>query len=95
MIVVYMLPNCAASIIVSATLAVPNAILTESALSFLGLGVPPPNASLGNMLGDAQQWLRTSWWIWVVPGLAISMIVLAFNFIGDGLRDALDPQLRD
>jgi peptide/nickel transport system permease protein len=95
MIVVYLLPNCAASVIVSATLAVPSAILTESALSFLGLGVPPPHASLGNMLGDAQQWIRTSWWIWIVPGLAISMIVLAFNFIGDGLRDALDPQLRD
>jgi peptide/nickel transport system permease protein len=95
MIVVYLLPNCAASVIVSATLAVPSAILTESALSFLGLGVPPPHASLGNMLGDAQQWIRTSWWIWIVPGLAISMIVLAFNFIGDGLRDALNPQLRD
>ncbi len=95
LIVVYLLPNCAASIIVAATLAVPSAILTESALSFLGLGVPPPNASLGNMLGDAQQWLRTAWWIWVVPGVAISLIVLAFNFIGDGLRDALDPQLRD
>jgi peptide/nickel transport system permease protein len=95
LIVVYLLPNCAASVIVSATLAVPSAILTESALSFLGLGVPPPHASLGNMLGDAQQWIRTSWWIWIVPGLAISMIVLAFNFIGDGLRDALDPQLRD
>jgi peptide/nickel transport system permease protein len=95
MIVVYLLPNAAASIIVSATLAVPSAILTESALSFLGLGVPPPNASLGNMLGEAQQWIRTSWWIWIVPGVAISMIVLAFNFVGDGLRDALDPQLRD
>jgi ABC-type dipeptide/oligopeptide/nickel transport system permease subunit len=95
LIVVYLLPNTAGSIIVAATLAVPSAILTESALSFLGLGVPPPNASLGNLLGEAQQWIRTSWWIWIVPGVAISMTVLAFNFVGDGLRDALDPKLRD
>ncbi len=95
LIMLYLLPNTAGSVIVAATLAVPGAILTESALSFLGLGVPPPNASLGNMLGDAQQWIRTAWWIWIVPGVAISLIVLAFNFVGDGLRDALDPQLRD
>jgi peptide/nickel transport system permease protein len=95
LILVYLLPNTAGSIIVAATLAVPSAILTESALSFLGLGVPPPNASLGNLLGEAQQWIRTSWWIWIVPGVAISMTVLAFNFVGDGLRDALDPKLRD
>ncbi|MCC6805429.1 MAG: ABC transporter permease [Anaerolineae bacterium] len=95
LIVVYLLPNTAASIIVAATLAVPSAILTESALSFLGLGVPPPHASLGTMMEEAQQWIRTSWWMWIVPGAAISLVVLAFNFVGDGLRDALDPQLRD
>lgn len=95
LIIVYLLPNTAGSIIVAATLAVPNAILTESALSFLGLGVPPPHATLGKMLGEAQQWVRMSWWMWIVPGVAISLIVLAFNFVGDGLRDALDPQLRD
>ena len=95
LILVYLLPNTAGSIIVAATLAVPSAILTELALSFLGLGVPPPNASLGNLLGEAQQWICTSWWIWIVPGVAISMTVLAFNFVGDGLRDALDPKLRD
>jgi peptide/nickel transport system permease protein len=95
LILVYLLPNTAGSIIVAATLAVPNAILTESALSFLGLGVPPPNASLGNMLGEAQAWLRTAWWVWIVPGVTISMIVFAFNFVGDGLRDAFDPQLRE
>lgn len=95
LILVYLLPNATGSIIVAATLAVPNAILTESALSFLGLGVPPPNASLGNMLGEAQQWIRTSWWIWIIPGVTISLIVFAFNFVGDGLRDAFDPQLRD
>ena len=90
----HLLPNAIAPIIVAATLSVPYAILTESALSFLGLGVPPPNASLGKMLDEAQQWLRTAWWMWVVPGLIISAIVLAFNFVGDGLRDAFDPQLR-
>jgi peptide/nickel transport system permease protein len=91
----HLLPNSLAPIIVAATLAVPNAILTESALSFLGLGVPPPHASLGKMLQEAQQFIRTSWWMWIVPGAAISMIVLAFNFLGDGLRDALDPRLRN
>ncbi len=93
LITVYLLPNTLSSIVISATLSIPGAILTESALSFLGLGVPPPNASLGNMLQEAQQWIRASWWMWVVPGITISMIVLAFNFLGDGLRDALDPQL--
>lgn len=90
----YLLPNTISSIVVAATLAIPNAILTESALSFLGLGVPPPNASLGNMLQEAQQWVRTAWWMWIVPGVAISLIVLSFNFVGDGLRDALDPRSR-
>jgi ABC-type dipeptide/oligopeptide/nickel transport system permease subunit len=90
----YLLPNTLSPIIVAATLAIPNAILTESALSFLGLGVPPPNASLGNMLQEAQQWVRTAWWMWVVPGVTISLIVLSFNFVGDGLRDALDPRMR-
>lgn len=94
LIVLYILPNTVSSIIVAATLSIPGAILTESALSFLGLGVPPPNASLGNMLGGAQQWIRSAWWMWIVPGATISLIVLAFNFVGDGLRDALDPQLR-
>lgn len=94
LIMLYLLPNTLSSIIVAATLSIPGAILTESALSFLGMGVPPPDASLGNMLGDAQQWIRTSWWMWIVPGAAISLIVLSFNFLGDGLRDALDPRLR-
>ena len=94
LIVLYLLPNTLSSIVVAATLSIPGAILTESALSFLGLGVPPPDASLGNMLGGAQQFIRTAWWMWIVPGATISMIVLAFNFVGDGLRDALDPRLR-
>jgi len=94
LVVQHLLPNALAPIIVAATLSIPYAILTESALSFLGRGVPPPNASLGSMLEGAQQWLRTAWWMWVVPGSIISLIVLSFNFVGDGLRDAFDPQLR-
>ena len=94
LIALYLLPNTVSSIIVAATLAIPGAILTESALSFLGLGVQPPNASLGNMLQEAQQWVRSAWWMWIVPGVTISLIVLSFNFVGDGLRDALDPRLR-
>lgn len=93
-IAVYLLPNTLSSIIVATTLSIPGAILTESSLSFLGLGVAPPYASLGNMLQSAQQWIRTAWWMWIIPGTTISLIVLAFNFVGDGLRDALDPQLR-
>lgn len=93
-IFVYLLPNTLSSVIVAATLSIPSAILTESALSFLGLGVPPPNASLGNMLSEAQQWVRTAWWIWIVPGLTLSLIVLSFNFVGDAARDALDPRLQ-
>jgi peptide/nickel transport system permease protein len=93
MIAQHLLPNAMGPIIVAATLAIPAAILSESALSFIGLGVPPPDASLGSMLQDAKAWLIDSWWMWVIPGTLISVIVLAFNFIGDGLRDALDPTL--
>jgi peptide/nickel transport system permease protein len=93
-ITLYLLPNTLSAIIVAATLSIPGAILTESSLSFLGLGVPPPDASLGNMLQSAQQWIRTAWWMWIIPGATVSLIVLAFNFVGDGLRDALDPRLR-
>ncbi|MBI1281106.1 MAG: ABC transporter permease subunit [Anaerolineaceae bacterium] len=90
----HLLPNALAPVLVAATLAIPAAILSESALSFIGLGVPPPNASLGNMLQDAKAWLTTAWWLWLTPGLVISLTVLAFNFVGDGLRDAFDPTLR-
>lgn len=93
MVTRHLLPNAMAPIIVAATLAIPAAILSESALSFIGLGVPPPDASLGSMLQDAKAWLIDAWWMWVIPGSLISLIVLAFNFVGDGLRDALDPTL--
>lgn len=92
-IMAHLLPNALAPIIVAATLVVPSAILSESALSYIGLGVPPPDASLGNMLEDAKDWMLIAWWMWLVPGVLISVIVLAFNFVGDGLRDAFDPTL--
>jgi len=90
----HLLPNSLAPVIVAATLAIPSAILTESALSFFGLGVQPPQASWGSMLEDAQIWLTEAWWMWVPPGALISITVLAFNFMGDGLRDSLDPFIR-
>lgn len=92
-VIMHLLPNALAPIVVAATLVVPTAILSESALSYIGLGVPPPDASLGNMLEDAKAWMLTAWWMWVAPGVLISVIVLAFNFVGDGLRDAFDPTL--
>jgi peptide/nickel transport system permease protein len=87
----HLLPNGIAPIIVAATIGIPNAILLESSLSFLGLGVPPPDSSWGNMLYAGKQWLDQAWWMWVPPGTLIALTVIAFNFVGDGLRDAFDP----
>ena len=91
MILKHLIPNSIAPVIVNATMGIPSAILLESALSFLGLGIQPPAASWGSMLQDAKQWLHFAWWMWVIPGVLISLTVIAFNFVGDGLRDALDP----
>ncbi|MEM6427885.1 MAG: oligopeptide ABC transporter permease [Deinococcota bacterium] len=90
----HLMPNAIAPIIVQATLGVAEAILTESALSFLGLGVQQPIASWGNMLADARNFtvLQSQPWLWVPPGAAIFITVLAINFMGDGLRDALNPR---
>ena len=90
----HLLPNAIAPIIVQATLGVAEAILIESALSFLGLGVQPPIASWGNMLADARSItvLQSQPWLWVPPGTAIFITVLAINFMGDGLRDAINPR---
>ncbi len=92
----HLIPNTMASIIVSATTGIANAILTESTLSFLGLGVSPPTPTWGNMLTDAntQYVLKNRWWQWIPPGLAIFVTVLSLNLLGDGLRDALDPRLK-
>jgi len=90
----HILPNCIAPIIVSATLAIAAAILSESYISFLGLGVQPPTATWGNMLEGAMNYIQEAWWFWLFPGILIVLIVLSINFLGDGLRDALDPRSR-
>jgi peptide/nickel transport system permease protein len=87
----HILPNTMAPIIVAATLGVANAILAEAYISFLGLGVRPPTATWGNMLEGAYNYIGTAPWMWIFPGLLILLTVLSINFLGDGLRDALDP----
>ncbi|HEX7749347.1 MAG TPA: ABC transporter permease subunit [Bordetella sp.] len=88
------LPNCAAPLIVQATLGFSSAILDAAALGFLGLGVQPPDAEWGTMLASARDYIDSAWWIVTMPGLAILVSVLAINLLGDGLRDALDPKLK-
>jgi len=92
----HVLPNVVAPVIVAATFGVAQAILTEAGLSFLGLGLRPPNASLGNMLLDAQSItvLRSHPWLWIPPGMLIVSVVLSVNYLGDWLRSRLDPRLR-
>ena len=91
-ILTHLLPNSLAPIIVAATLGVASAIISESTLSFLGLGIQPPTPSWGNMLRDATSDMEKAPWLAVFPGLAIFLAVVSINFIGDGLRDALDPR---
>ncbi len=88
----HVLPNVASPIIVAATLGIGNTILAEAALSFLGLGVPPPTPSWGGMVSAGRDVMLDAWWITTFPGLAIVLTVMSFNLIGDGLRDALDPR---
>jgi peptide/nickel transport system permease protein len=88
----HILPNVLAPVIVSATLGMAGAILIESYVSFLGLGVQPPTASWGNMIQRAAEKIDTAWWLWFFPGGLILLTILSINFIGDGLRDALDPR---
>lgn len=88
-----LLPNAVAPIVVAATLNIANAILLESYISFLGYGIQPPTASWGNMLNNAQSYFDTAPWVAIFPGLMITLAVTSFNFVGDGLRDALDPRL--
>ena len=90
----HVLPNVAPSIIVIATLGVANVILLEATLSFLGLGVQPPTVTWGRMLADGRAYLATAWWLATFPGLAITALCLALIFVGDWLRDVLDPRLR-
>lgn len=91
----HILPNAMSPVLVSATLGVAGAILTESALSFLGIGVQPPTPSWGNMLITGKQTLGSAWWLSVFPGLAILITVLGYNLLGEGIRDALDPRLKE
>ena len=86
-----LLPNIAAPIVVAATLNVARAILLESYVSYLGYGIQPPTPSWGNMLNNAQEYLTSAPWLAIVPGAVIALAVTGFNFLGDGLRDALDP----
>ncbi|HDQ05792.1 MAG TPA: ABC transporter permease [Candidatus Bathyarchaeota archaeon] len=89
------LPNAMASVLVAATLGVAGAILTESALSFLGIGVQPPTPSWGNILTAGKDNIDIAWWLSLYPGLAILITVLGYNLLGEGIRDSLDPRLRD
>ena len=88
------LPNCLAPLIVQASLGISTAILDAAALGFLGLGAQPPSPEWGTMLADAREFVLRAWWVVTFPGLAILITVLAFNLLGDGLRDALDPKLK-
>ena len=94
-IVRHIFPNSVASIVVYATMNIGGAILTESSLSFLGMGVVPPTPSWGSMIQDGQVYLQTAPWMMIMPGLAILSTVLAFTLLGDGLRDALDVKMKD
>ncbi len=87
------LPNVSAQLIVYATLLIPVSIVAEASLSYLGIGVPPPTADWGQMLAEAQTVYQQAWWFLVFPGLALLITTLAFNILGDGVRDALDPRL--
>jgi peptide/nickel transport system permease protein len=91
----HILPNTLAPIVVAATLGVGNALLTEASVSYLGLGVQPPQPSWGNMLYNAQSYFFNAPWITLYPGIMILITVLCINFVGDGLRDALDPRLKN
>ena len=89
----HILPNALAPIFVSATFGIAGAILLESGLSFLGLGVQPPTPSWGNILTSGKDYITQAWWLTLMPGLAIFATVLGYNLLGDGLRDILDPRL--
>ncbi len=88
----HVLPNALSPVLVAATLGVAGAILTESALSFLGIGVQPPTASWGNILSSGKDYIEFAWWLSLFPGLAILITVLSYNLLGEGIRDALDPR---
>jgi ABC-type dipeptide/oligopeptide/nickel transport system permease subunit len=90
----HVLPNALTPIVVVVALGIPEAIFTEAALSFIGVGINPPTPSWGQMVGEGQQYLRSAWHLCVLPSIAIALTMLAFTFLGDGVRDALDPRLQ-
>jgi len=90
----HILPNAVSPALVAATLGIAGAILTESALSFLGIGVQPPTPSWGNILTSGKDYIEFAWWLSLFPGLAILVTVLAYNLLGEGIRDALDPRVK-
>ncbi|HEX6694892.1 MAG TPA: ABC transporter permease, partial [Longimicrobiales bacterium] len=90
----HLIPNVLAPVIVTATLGIGNTIVLEAGLSFLGMGVQPPTPTWGSMVAEGRDNLIGAWWVATFPGLIIVLVVLAFNLVGDGLRDALDPRLR-
>ena len=94
LMLITVLPNCMAPLIVQATLGFSSAVLDLAALGFLGMGAQPPTPEWGTMLSNALQFIQRAWWVVTFPGLAILLTVLAFNLMGDGLRDALDPKLK-
>ncbi len=94
LIFLHLVPNSLAPVLVSATIGIAGAILTEAGLSFLGFGVPPPGASWGNILSDGRKFLFDAPWLMFIPGIAILIVVLAFNLFGEGLREALNPRTR-
>ena len=91
----HLLPNCLSTLIVTVTLGIPNAIMSEASLSFLGVGAQPPSASWGLMAVRGKKYLFSEPWLCIAPSVAIMIVVLAFNFLGDGLRDVLDPYLKE
>lgn len=91
----HMMPNAVAPVLVSATIGIATAILTEAGLSFLGFGVPPPHATWGNILSDGKRFIFDAPWLTFVPGIAILLVVLSFNLFGEGLRDVMNPKLRE
>jgi ABC-type dipeptide/oligopeptide/nickel transport system permease subunit len=90
----HILPNALTPIVIAMTFGIPEAIFTEAALSFIGVGINPPTPSWGQMVGEGQQYLRSYWHLCVFPSIAIAVTMLAFTFLGDGVRDALDPKLK-
>ena len=91
----HMIPNAIAPVLVSATIGIATAILTEAGLSFLGFGVPPPHATWGNILSNGRTYIFDAPWLTFAPGVAILIVVLSFNLFGEGLRDTLNPKLKE